>query len=181
MEAVAFGNSKDSLLLHGTLALNRVLKIMGERRHLYTNWLVRWDLDVNRDSVIDLSNLDAQQEWLRDEDGDTDLVIEWLQWCRKFATKDAEVVQLRKPPWQHVQWWDEDTKTWQPLGNGVLTPPLRRQASLGLAAHRRQATCLRRQARMEDGDSCSQPATNPQPSRRRWISQTRSKQGAWNT
>ena len=123
LESVACGNTKDSPFLHGTLGLPRVLKIIEERRHIYTNWLVRWPLDEKGDAVINLSNREHQQAWLREEDGDTDLVMEWVAYCRKYAAKDQEVVQLRKPDWRKTQWWDEEVKAWQPLGNRVWTPP----------------------------------------------------------
>ena len=65
MEPVALGNARGSPFLHGTLALTRVLKIMEERRYLYTNWLVRWPLDVKGDGVINLSNRDKQRAGLQ--------------------------------------------------------------------------------------------------------------------
>ena len=97
LESVACGNTQESPFLHGTLGLPRVLKIIEERRHIYTNWLVRWPLDEKGDAVINLSNREHQQAWLQEEDGDTDLVMEWVAHCRKYAAKDQEVVQLRKP------------------------------------------------------------------------------------
>ena len=102
LEAVAIGNTKTSPFLHGTLSLPRALKIMEERRYLYTNWLVRWPLS-EQDAIINLSNRDAQHAWLSEEDGDTDLLLEWVRFCRKFCTKDQEVVQTKRPAWQQVQ------------------------------------------------------------------------------
>ena len=61
--------------LHGTLSLPRALNIMEERRHLYTNWLVRWPLS-GQDAIINLSTKDEQQAWLLEEDGDTELLLE---------------------------------------------------------------------------------------------------------
>ncbi len=61
----------------------RALKIMEERRYIYTNWLVRWPLS-EQDAVINLSSRDAQHAWLQEEDGDTDLLLEWVRFCRKL-------------------------------------------------------------------------------------------------
>ena len=59
LEAVAIGNTKTSPFLHGTLSLPRALKIMEERRYLYTSWLVRWPLS-EQDAIINLCTKDEQ-------------------------------------------------------------------------------------------------------------------------
>ena len=47
------------------------MKIMEERRGVYTNWLVKWP--PHEQSVIDLSTRQSQGPWLAEEEGDTEM------------------------------------------------------------------------------------------------------------
>jgi len=114
LEAVAFGNYKTSCFLHGTMDLACAKRIHRERSNMYSNWMIRWPM-TDDPQVIDLSNLAAQSQWLREEDGDSELSREHLAACRAFASKDKEVVVMQRPKFHKVEVWDFVREAWRRL------------------------------------------------------------------
>jgi hypothetical protein len=112
--AVAHGNQPgmESSFLHSTGSLTKCVKIRTERRHLYSNWLVRWPRECV-DERIDFDRKKDKYKWLQHEDPDSSLVEECLKICRSYVQKDSEVVYLRHPGMNNIQWWDEPNATWR--------------------------------------------------------------------
>ena len=116
ISACATGNEQPSPFLHTTSSLSRSMLMFGERRRLYSNWLVRWPLGEAslKDVEIDFT-LQSSKIWLNDENGDTDLMMDHLQFCRRFVEKDSEVVFMARPASDLVEWWDCVKRKWTSL------------------------------------------------------------------
>ena len=90
LSAVAMGNDPQhtSPLLHATDSIAVIIKMLGERRWLYSNWLVRWHRGCGgKPACIDFRD---HTEWgwiLVESVDDTDFLRECLQKARGYATK----------------------------------------------------------------------------------------------
>ena len=112
LPAVAYGNDKKrtSLFLHCTVSVKKAKAIMEERRHLYSNWLVRFPKDSA--AHLTLSCFATQQDYLKEEDTDTAFLELALAHVRKYSTKDKECVYTELPPEEVIEWWNEAEQEW---------------------------------------------------------------------
>ena len=113
LSAVAKGNDprSPSPFLHATSVLRKALWIFGERRELYSHWLVRFP--KSRKGCIDFEDAAMRGKWFSEHNNDTSLLEEYVQKCRAYTEKDSELVYLIRPNLEDIQWWDESTKEWQ--------------------------------------------------------------------
>ena len=49
----------------------------------------------------------------RGKSGDSDFIRRCLQIMRGWGDKDREVVVLKRPPVEFIDWWDEATSRWR--------------------------------------------------------------------
>ena len=112
LTAVATGNNlrSPSPFLHASGSLRKTLRIFGERRSLYSHWLVRFPKTKD---CIDFGDGAQRRKWFSDAGGDSSLLAVYVRRCRSYTEKDSELVYLRCPDLADVEWWDEATKTWQ--------------------------------------------------------------------
>jgi len=126
LSAVAMGNDPQhpSPFLHATDSIAVIRKLLGERRWLYSNWLVRWRQDCGgKPGHI---NFQDDKEWgwiLADSDDDTDLLQECVQKARGYVAKDRELVYLTSIPLKDIDWWCEETKQWQSAEETIAWKP----------------------------------------------------------
>jgi hypothetical protein len=115
LPAIAYGNdpARQSPLLHCTITVKKAQAILGERRHLYSNWLCRWPKVCPGMAIIDLSY--PSLKLLDQLPDDTAFLEECVLEVRRYTIKDKEVVVLNYPPKEQVEWWDEEAKKWRPL------------------------------------------------------------------
>lgn len=113
--AVATGNNpqKPSPFLHATRNLRKALLIHSERRHLYSNFLVRWPRKLPNVEMVDFQEKGQPQRWLFERDEDSALVAEAVFTTRAYTEKDSEIVYFGQPPSELVEWWDEEHLTWR--------------------------------------------------------------------
>ena len=110
---IAMGNETPSSFLHATTSLTKVMLVFGERRTLYSHWLVRWPKDIPGVECANFADKAAdRQRWLSEVDGDTALIERCIKTARSYVQKDKEIVFLQHPGQSNVGWWDADTKTW---------------------------------------------------------------------
>ena len=123
LTAVAFGNEDKwtSQFLHGTCALSTVLRIFGERRKLYSHWLVRWPRFCTSGDkpamMIDFETNVDKKKWLSEHDNDSALLEEAVKIARSYVQKDKEVVYLQRPDEHLIQVWDEESLLWRPVAH----------------------------------------------------------------
>jgi hypothetical protein len=112
LSAVAIGNNpkRPSPFLHATRVLRKALSIFGERRQLYSHWLVRWPYSA--EDSIDFENIGMRNKWFGEDDSDSSLLQEYRHKCLSYTEKDSEQVYLRRPALENIEWWDEDSKSW---------------------------------------------------------------------
>ena len=112
LSAVATGNDSrsPSPFLHASRSLKKTLWIFGERRSLYSHWLVRFPKTKD---CIDFEEGAQRRRWFSEENSDTSLLADYVRKCRSYTEKDSELVYMRRPDLEDVEWWDELTKTWQ--------------------------------------------------------------------
>ena len=126
LSAVAMGNDPQhpSPFLHATDSIAVIRKLLGERRWLYSNWLVRWRQDCGGKPAH--INFQDDKEWgwiLADSDDDTDLLQECVQKARGYVAKDRELVYLTSIPLKDIDWWCEETKQWQSAEETIAWKP----------------------------------------------------------
>ena len=115
VSAIALGNDPEhtSIFLHTSQTVPKVLNVFGERRKLYSHWLVRWPRAIPGVPCADFSLAKDRQRWLAELDGDSDLIVDCLKQCRNYMMKDAELVYFAHPGLHNVEWWDEENCCWQ--------------------------------------------------------------------
>ena len=126
LSAVAMGNDRQhtSPLLHATTSIAVIIKMLGERRWLYSNWLVRWPQDCGgKPAHIDFQDYKRGGWILADSDDDTDLLQECVQKARGYVAKDRELVYLTSIPLKDIDWWCEETKQWQSAEETIAWKP----------------------------------------------------------
>ena len=116
--AIAHGNDLQgaSPFLHTTANLSKAIRIVQERRPLYSNWLCRWKKTCT-EHRIDFCDKKDQQKWLSEHDDDNELIRDAVKSCRSYVQKYAEVVYLRHLGDANVTWWDEFHKKWRKLSD----------------------------------------------------------------
>ena len=121
LSCLACGNQPQwtSIFLHCTGSLSTVTRIFGERRRLYSHWLVRWPKFATCGgkpaSYIDFDSNVHRVQWLSEEDYDNDLSEEAVRICRKYVTKDKEVIFLQNPDDHLIDVWDEEALMWKSI------------------------------------------------------------------
>ena len=86
LAAVAMGNDPQmpSALLHATGSIPVIRKLLGERRWLYSNWLVRWPKVLHDVPYIEFGDKKLYTNWwLDDWDSDTEFLQDHMgvmQW-----------------------------------------------------------------------------------------------------
>ena len=126
LSAVAMGNDPQhpSPLLHATDSIAVIIKMLGERRWLYSNWLVRWPQDCGgKPGHIDFQDHKRGGWILAESDDDTDLLRECVQKARGYVAKDRELVYLTSIPLKEIDWWCEETKQWQSAEDTIAWKP----------------------------------------------------------
>lgn len=113
--AVATGNNpaRPSPFLHASRSLRKVLLIWGERRHLYSNFLVRWPRKMEDVVAADFENIGTRQRWFHESDSDSALLADCVSRCHNYTEKDSEIVYFSRPRLEKVQWWDAVGKVWR--------------------------------------------------------------------
>ena len=125
LSAVAKGNDPQmpSPFLHASTSIAVIRQLLGERRWLYSNWLVRWPKDCVGPARVDFQ---CKTEWgwvLEEWDTDTDYLQECLQKARGYATKDRELVYLTSIPVKEIDWWCERTNQWRSVEDTIAWKP----------------------------------------------------------
>ena len=110
--AIAHGNDEQeqSLFLHTTASLTKAIRIRQERRSLYSNWLTRWKKNCVEERV-DFETKADKLKWLSENDNDSELVRQAVMICRSYVQKDSEIVYLRHPGNNNIEWWEKIDKT----------------------------------------------------------------------
>ena len=109
--AIAHGNEEheQSPFLHTTASLKKAIRIVQERKSLYSNWLTRWKKNCVEERV-DFETGADRQKWLSENDNDSELVRQAVMTCRGYVQKDSEIVYMRHPGDRNIEWWDEKQK-----------------------------------------------------------------------
>ena len=112
--AIAHGNDEHetSLFLHTTTSLTKAIRLLQERKLLYSNWLTRWKKDCVEQRV-DFDNKPEKYKWLSEDDNDNEYVRQAVKTSRRYVEKDSEVVYMRHPGDRNIEWWDEVQKQWR--------------------------------------------------------------------
>ena len=111
---IAMGNEQPSSFLHASTSLTKVLLVFGERRTLYSHWLVRWPKEIAGVEVANFADKAAdRQRWLAEVDGDSELIERCIKTARSYVQKDKEIVSVQHPGQNNVEWWDAETNTWR--------------------------------------------------------------------
>ena len=115
LPAVTLGNQPQhtSPFLHATVSLSKAISIILERRHLYSNWLVRWPKVLPGIKLIDLTVDRTRHQWLGPKPGDTALLEECCRVARSFSDKDQEVIVCSRPSLRHIMWWNASGGRWE--------------------------------------------------------------------
>ena len=116
LDSCAYGNdpANPSCFLHATMRLGNAWRIRNERAHLYSNWLVRFPMEMDGVTVIDLTSYSSAGKYLNDAKGDSAYLRQCLQVVRGYADKDQEAVLLQRPPLELIEWWSEADGRWRP-------------------------------------------------------------------
>ena len=96
------------------------------RRALYQPVIVRFPGSaVLRAELLDFSQATTERyEMLeQDEQYDPPALQKALTRCRRFVTKDKELVFLRRPASEHVEWWDIRSCFWRPVSQWAAHGP----------------------------------------------------------
>ncbi len=115
IHAIAWGNdpARPSEFLHCTRSLARAKVVWSERRALYSTTVVRFPRDAVPEALVfDFSHPNRRREAvLGEKRGDTQWVEESLQRIRAYVSK--EVVLLRRPASERVEWWGIHSCSWR--------------------------------------------------------------------
>ena len=123
LPAIAFGNQKQhtSPFLHTTVGVGVAWRIFGERRQLYSNYLVRIDREkLTGIGIIDLAPNKNGKKYLSDFDDDTGFLKQCAELARTYAVKDREVILLSRPKFEAIEYWDEEGKCWRSAAEARL-------------------------------------------------------------
>ena len=114
--AIAYGNEpgESSPFLHTTASLKKAIRIVQERKSLYSHWLTRWKKNCVEERV-DFETSADKQKWLSENDSDSELLRQAVMTCRSYVQKDSEIVYMRHPGDSNIEWWDEVHKQWRKL------------------------------------------------------------------
>jgi hypothetical protein len=115
LHSIARGNhwDKSSPFLHATRLLKTATWIFSERRQLYSHWLVRWPKYKDDEDCLDFEKPAVRKKWLAECDSDTNLLSSYLVKCRNYTEKDSELIYFRRPDLSDIDWWDEESRSWQ--------------------------------------------------------------------
>jgi hypothetical protein len=143
VSAVALGNNPEhtSPFLHTTTSLGRATMLLQERRHLYSNWLVRFPMVIEGIDIVDLSTVHGMQIYLQEKSSDSALLQSCVGIVRSYAEKDREVVVLRRPPLDRIDVWDQTERAWIPASRcraayAAISQPLQSATSQSLKVSR---------------------------------------------
>ena len=78
-----------------------------ERKHLYSNYLVRWPAKLPGILVANFDLKEDKAKWLSEEPSDNVTLEHYLKTCRSYMAKDSEQVWFGRPDQIHIDWWDQ--------------------------------------------------------------------------
>jgi hypothetical protein len=107
-----------SPFLHATRSLKKVFMIFGERRHLYSHFLVRWPRSMPDVEMADFEDIATRQRWFSESEQDSALLENCVRACRNYTEKDSEIVYFQRPSLEDVEWWDAVGKVWRGCMDG---------------------------------------------------------------
>ena len=124
IRSIAFGNdpAHRSPFLHTTTSIHVAKKIWSERRQLYQPMIVRWHWAIlDRHQMLDFSQGTPERGAIcADQVTDDRNMEEALNKVRAYATKDKEVVCLRRPASGNIMWWDIHRLKWRGASEWAL-------------------------------------------------------------
>ena len=101
-----------SPFLHTTASLKKAIRIVQERKSLYSHWLTRWKKNCVEERV-DFETSADKQKWLSEDDNDSEFMRQAVMTCRSYVQTDSEIVYMRHPGDSNIEWWDEVQKQWR--------------------------------------------------------------------
>ena len=107
--------------MHTTVGVGVAWRIFGERRQLYSNYLVRIDREkLTGVGIIDLAPSKNGKKYLSDFDDDTAFLTQCAELARTYAMKDREVILLSRPKLDAIEYWDEEGQCWRSAAEARL-------------------------------------------------------------